>query len=57
MFPPGPPCLDIQDMPILKLKPVKWPIINVLHAKLVNSHDNIFFVTFKIELRLVDGLQ
>ena len=53
MFPPSPSCLDVQDVPTLKPKPAQQPTINGLHAKLVNGHDNLFFVTFKNEWRLV----
>ena len=53
MFPPEQSCLDIQVMPMLKPKPVQRPTINEFHAKLNNSCDNLFFVAFESEWRLV----
>ena len=40
-------------MPALKPKPALRPTINELHAKLINGHDNLFFVAFEDEWRLV----
>lgn len=47
MFPPIPSCLNVQAMATMKPKPGKRPTINELHAKLINGHDNIFFVAFE----------
>ena len=46
-------CLDFQAMPTLKSKPVKRHTINELHAKFINGHDNLVFVAFKTQWRLV----
>ena len=54
MFPPEPSCLNNQAMPTLKHKPpAKRLTISELHAKLINVHDNHFFVASEKEWRLV----
>ena len=53
MYPPKPSCLDVQAMPALKPEPIPRPIINQVHAKLMNGQDNLFFIVFKDKLRLI----
>ena len=40
-------------MPTLKPKPAQQPILNEIHDKLINDCDNLFFVMFENEWRLV----
>ena len=53
MFPPKPPCLDVQAMPALKPKPVLRPTSKKLHTKLINCRDKLFFVAFENKWCLV----
>ena len=53
MYPPKPPCLNVQAIQALKPKPVTRLTMNQLHAKLMNGQDNLFFVVFEEEWRPV----
>ena len=53
MYPPEPSRLDVQAMTALKPEPIPKPTVNQVHARLINGRNNLFFVVFEGEWRLV----